>query len=76
MSCVQIRPNYFVVVVLPSRQVKRVARPVASNHERCIFVIYLFPGEKYGSMDYKLIICNPWSRINLKLYNFTIDLQL
>ena len=30
--------NYFVVVVLPSRQIKRVARPAAYNYERCVFV--------------------------------------
>ena len=43
MSCARIRPNYFVMVVLPSRQIKRVARPTACNYERCVFVT-VFPG--------------------------------
>ena len=30
--------NYFVVVVLPSRQIKRVVRLTACNYERCVFV--------------------------------------
>ena len=36
-SCVRLRPNYFVVVLLPSRQIKWVARPTACNYECCVF---------------------------------------
>ena len=54
-ACVRMRPNYFVVDVLPSRQIKRVARPTGRNYERCVFVTF-FPDEKYGSVDYELYI--------------------
>ena len=45
MSCTRMRLHYFVVVVLPSRQIKRVARPTACNYERCVFVT-IFSGFK------------------------------
>ena len=38
MSCALMPTNYFVVVVLPSQQIKRVARLTACNYERCVFV--------------------------------------
>ena len=40
--CVQMRPNYFVLVLLPSRQINRVARPTVCNYERCVFVTLFF----------------------------------
>ena len=49
MSCVQMQLNYFVVVLLPSRQIKRVARPTACNYERYAFEA-LFFGEHDQSM--------------------------
>ena len=54
MACA-LMPSFcqliIVVVVLPSRQIKRVVRMTACNYERCVFVY--FPAEKYGSVDYK-----------------------
>ena len=38
MACALMPINYFVVVVLPSRQTKRVARLMACNYERCVIV--------------------------------------
>ena len=52
MLCVRMRPNYCVVVVFASQQIKRVARPAACNYERICDII--FPDEKYGSVDYEL----------------------
>ena len=37
-----VRSNYFVVVVLPSRQIKRVVRLAACNFERCVFETIIF----------------------------------
>ena len=37
--------NYFVVVILPSRQIKRVVRLTACNYERCVSVA-IFSGWK------------------------------
>ena len=51
MACALMPTNYFVVV-LPSRQIKRVVRLTACNYERCVFAT-IFPDEKYGSIDYK-----------------------
>ena len=45
MSCARMRLNYFVVDVLPSRQIKRVARLPACNYDRCVFVT-IFSGCK------------------------------
>ena len=45
VACALNPTNYFVVVVLPSRQIKRVARLAASNYERCVFVT-IFSGYK------------------------------
>ena len=36
MSCVRMGPTYFVVVLLPSRQIKRVAMLTAYNYPMCI----------------------------------------
>ena len=36
MACALMPTNYFVVVVLPSRQIKRVVRLTACNYERCV----------------------------------------
>ena len=52
MACALMPTNYFVVVVLPSRQITRVVRLTACNYERCVSVT-IFPDEKYGSVDYK-----------------------
>ena len=38
MVCALMPINYFVVVVLPSRQIKPVVRLAACNYERCVFV--------------------------------------
>ena len=38
MACAQMPTNYFVVVVLPCRQIKRVVRLTACNYERCVFL--------------------------------------
>ena len=45
MACALMPTNYFVVVVLPSRQIKRVVRLTACNYERCVFVT-IFSGLK------------------------------
>ena len=37
-----MRPNYFVVVLLRSWQIKRVARSTACNYECCVFVTLFF----------------------------------
>ena len=34
--------NYFVVVVLPSRQIKRIFMLTACNYKRCVFVTIFF----------------------------------
>ena len=38
VACALMPTNYFVVVVLPSRQIKRVVRLTACNYERCVFM--------------------------------------
>ena len=38
MTCALMPTNYVVVVVLPSGQIKRVARLTACNYECCVFV--------------------------------------
>ena len=38
MACALMPTNYFVVVVLPSRQIKRVVRLTACDYERCVSV--------------------------------------
>ena len=38
MTCALMPTNYFVVVALPSRQIKRVVRLMACNYERCVSV--------------------------------------
>ena len=35
MACALMPTNYFVVVIIPSRQIKRVVRLTACNYERC-----------------------------------------
>ena len=42
MTCALMSINYFVVVVLPSRKIKRVARLTTYNYERCVFVTILY----------------------------------
>ena len=42
MACAVMPTNYFVVVVLPSRQIKRVVRLTACNYERCVSVTIFF----------------------------------
>ena len=42
---VRSNATYFVIVVLPSRQIKRVVRLTACNCERCVFVT-IFSGLK------------------------------
>ena len=44
MACALMPTNYFVVV-LPSRQIKRVVRLTACNYKRCVFVT-IFSGLK------------------------------
>ena len=46
MACALMPTNYFVVVVLPSRQIKRVARLTACNYERCVIFVTIFSGLK------------------------------
>ena len=43
MACALMPTNYFVVVVLPSRKIKRVARLTACNYERCVMVTIFSP---------------------------------
>ena len=50
MACALMQTNYFVVVVLPSRQIKRVVRLTACNY---VYLWRYFPDEKYGYVDYK-----------------------
>ena len=38
MACTLMPTTYFVVLVLPSRQIKRVVRLTAYNYECCVFV--------------------------------------
>ena len=45
MTCALMPTNYFVVVVLPSRQIKWVVRLMDCNYERCVFVT-IFSGWK------------------------------
>ena len=44
--------NYFVVVVLPNRQIKRVGRLTACNYERCVFMT-IFSRRKIRLRTYK-----------------------
>ena len=44
-ACALMPTNYFVVVVLPNRQIKRVARLAAYCYERCVLVT-IFSGCK------------------------------
>ena len=37
IACALVPTNYFVVVVLQSRQIKQVARLTTCNYERCVF---------------------------------------
>ena len=53
MACALMPTNYFVVVVLPSRQIRRVVRLTACNYGRCVFVT-IFSGWKTRlRIDYK-----------------------
>ena len=45
MACALMPTNYCVVVVLPSRQIKRVVRLTACTYERCVSVT-IFSGCK------------------------------
>ena len=45
MACALMPTNYFVVVVLPSRKINRVAKLMACNYQRCVFVT-IFSGCK------------------------------
>ena len=69
-----MRPNYSVVVLLPSRQIKRVATLRACNYDCCVS----FTGEKNGPIDLKnnitldkLIRKNGWS----DLFDYKIKIR-
>ena len=49
-------PNYLVVVVLPSRQIKRVARPTVCNYERCVICDVIFRMRNTADKDYKHLV--------------------
>ena len=62
MACALMPTNYFVVVVLPSRQIKPAVRLTACNYERCVSVT-IFSGRK-------ILLCRlqtiPLDKINQK----------
>ena len=53
MACALMPTNYFVVI-LPSRQIKRIVRLTTCNYERCVCICDdIFQITKYGSVDHK-----------------------
>ena len=68
MACARMRLNYFVVVVLSIRQIKRVARLMACNYERCVFVM-IFSGLKIR-LRLQIITLDKWIKKQwLKRFN-------
>ena len=60
MACALMPTNYSVVIVLPSRQTKRVVRLTACNYERCVFVT-IFSGLKIRLLRLQTV---PLDKIN------------
>ena len=62
MSCVRMRPNYFVIVLLPTWPIKKVTRLLTMS---AVYLWRYFPAEKYGSIQIDKLIKKEW----LKRFN-------